>query len=354
MNSSNEKELSMTEEENCKATPKIRFAEGVGATTDCDKVCDEEATEEESPPLTSSGDETKIPTAQEIAHTAKMWAVSGQAYFPSDYTTKGLPPGYYVVEHCNRGYYFYKTPMNLDDLLILPDSATEEIIEHIEYFWTREAQFRELGFLWKRGIMLYGPAGGGKTSTLQLLSKRIIERGGLSIYLKNPHNTSHGLEILRRIEPDRPIIVLLEDIDALIKDCGESEILAILDGELQIDNVVFIATTNYPEDLDKRLINRPSRFDIVKEIGMPTSEARKIYLETKNPRLALQENQHELDRWVKESRGFSVAHLKEMILAVEALGESIDSVIVRLKKMMTQKPHSSDSENKSIGFVTRD
>lgn len=324
----------------------IRFTE----TDDCaaEEVCDE------TPPLTSSGNETKIPTAEDIAQNAKMWSVNGQAYFPSDYTTKGLPPGYYVVERCNRGYYFYKTPMNLDELLILPDSATEEIIEHIEYFWTREAQFRELGFLWKRGIMLYGPAGGGKTSTLQLLSKRIIERGGLSIYLKNPHITSCGLEILRRIEPDRPIIVLLEDIDALIKDCGESEILAILDGELQIDNVVFIATTNYPEDLDKRLINRPSRFDIVKEIGMPTTEARRVYLTIKNPRLALPENQHELDRWIKESRGFSVAHLKEMILAVEALDEDIDAVISRLKKMMTQKPHSGDSENQSIGFLNRD
>ncbi len=309
----------------------------------------DEDSEEVVPTTSSSGQETKIPSPDEIAQNAKMWSVSGQAYFPSDYTVKGLPPGYYVVEHCNRGYYFYKTPMNLDDLIVLPDSASERILEHIEYFWTREAEFRKLGFLWKRGIMLYGPAGGGKTSTLQLLSKRIIEKGGLSVYLKNPYNTSRGLEILRRIEPNRPIIVLLEDIDALIKECGESDILAILDGELQIDNVVFIATTNYPEDLDKRLINRPSRFDIVEKIGMPTAEARRVYLETKNPRL--KENQHELNRWVEESRGFSVAHLKEMILAVEALGEDIDKVISRLKKMMTERPHSDDDETRSIGFL---
>lgn len=285
----------------------------------------------------------------DIAQNAKMWEVNGQAYFPSDYTVKGLPPGYYVIEHNNRGFYFYKTPMNLDDLIVLPDSASERILKHIEYFWTREAQFRSLGFLWKRGIMLYGPAGGGKTSTLQLLSKRIIEKGGLSIYLKNPHNTSRGLEILRRIEPDRPIIVLLEDIDALIKDYGESEILAILDGELQIDNVVFIATTNYPENLDKRLINRPSRFDIIEKIGMPTTQARKVYLEIKNPRL--QKDPDELDKWVRNSRGFSVAHLKEMVLAVEALGEDFDTAIARLKKMMTIKLHSDNNEARKMGFV---
>lgn len=293
--------------------------------------------------------EGRSPSPDDIAQNAKMWSVNGQAYFPSEYTVNGLPPGYYVVEHSNRGYYFYKTPMNLDDLIVLPDSASEQILEHIEYFWTREAEFRKLGFLWKRGIMLHGPAGGGKTSTLQLLSKRIIEKGGLSVYLKNPHNTSRGLEILRRIEPDRPIIVLLEDIDALIKDYGESEILAILDGELQIDNVVFIATTNYPEDLDKRLVNRPSRFDIVTKIGMPSTEARKVYFEIKNPRL--QENPDELDKWVRNSRGFSVAHLKEMILAVEALGEDFDTAVARLKKMMTIKLHSDNEEERKMGFI---
>ena len=316
----------------------------VDTTSDEDKMAAcEEAAESSAPPRLES------PTPDDIAQNAKMWSVTGQAYFPSDYTVKGLPPGYYVVENCNRGLYFQKTPMNLDDLLVLPDTASGEILKQIEFFWTREQQFRKLGFLWKRGILLHGPAGGGKTSTLQLLSKRIIEKGGISVYLKNPYNTAKGLVILRRIEPTRPIIVLLEDIDALVKDHGESEILAILDGELQIDNVVFIATTNYPEDLDKRLINRPSRFDIVMEIGMPTTEARRVYLETKNPRL--KENQKELDVWVKESRGFSVAHLKEMILAVEALDESFESVVKRLKTMMTQKPHSRD-ETESIGFRT--
>jgi len=307
-------------------------------------------TEEDCAEVAATGT-GKIPSPEEIAQNAKMWSVNGQAFFPSEYTVDGLPPGYYVIEHCNRGFYFNKTPMNLDDLLVLPDSASEEILKSIEFFWTREQQFRDLGFLWKRGILLHGPAGGGKTSTLQLLSKSIIEKGGLSVYLKNPYNTAHGLEILRRIEPDRPIIVLLEDIDALIKDYGESEILAILDGELQIDNVVFIATTNYPEDLDRRLKNRPSRFDIVKYIGMPSADARRMYLRVKNPRLAKPGNIQELDMWVRESKGFSVAHIKEMVLAVEALDENIKVVLDRLKKMMTDKLSSSDDEHQRAGFL---
>ena len=290
-----------------------------------------------------------------MQQNAKMWSVSGDAYFPCDYTTEQLPPGYYTVEKCQtRGVYFNKNPMNLDDLIVLPDSSSEMILNHIKYFWTREKKFRELGFLWKRGILLHGPAGGGKTSTLQLLSKMIIDLGGLSIYLKVPHLTAKGLEILRRIEPTRPIIVLIEDIDAVIKTFGESEILAVLDGELQIDNVVFIATTNYPEELDKRLKNRPSRFDLVQKIGMPSAEARQIYLTAKNPRLAKPGNEKELFYWVEKSKGFSVAHLKEMILAVEALDEDLEHVISRLKHMIAHSPKSSDNDGNKVGFIQND
>lgn len=285
---------------------------------------------------------------------ARKWAINGSAYFPCELTADELPAGYYVVEDSERGFHFLKTPMNLDDLITLPDTASEDILNRIEYFWTREKQFRELGFLWKRGILLYGPAGGGKTSTLQLLSKMIIERNGLSIYLKNPYITSKGLNMLRRIEPNRPIIVLLEDLDALIDDYGESKILAILDGELQIDNVVFIATTNYPEKLDKRLINRPSRFDIIKEIGMPSAEAREIYLRKKNPRLDDPRNERELRSWVQQTDGFSIAHLKELILAVEALDETVEDTLQRLRDMMRRSPKSSDNTTSNFGFMPAD
>lgn len=294
---------------------------------------------------------TKSKFTQNPIENAKMWSVSnGRNFFPSESTVEQLPPGYYTVESTNTGLYFAQATMTLDGLIVLPDTTSEEILKHIEYFWTREEKFRELGFLWKRGILLYGPAGGGKTSTLQLLSKRIIEKGGLSIYLKSPQITTKGLEVLRRIEPKRPIIVLLEDIDAIIDDYGESSVLALLDGELQIDNVVFIATTNYPEKLDKRLVNRPSRFDLVRYIGMPSAEARTIYLKSKNPRLAKPENLKELTSWVEQTEGFSVAHLKELILAVEALNEPFENTIQRLKAMINSTPHSTDSARK-VGFV---
>jgi hypothetical protein len=83
------------------------------------------------------------------------------------------------------------------------------------------------------------------------------------------------LQMLRAVEPERQVVGILEDVDALIERYGESEYLSLLDGEAQVDNVVYVATTNYPERLDARIVDRPSRFDTIRYIGMPSAGARR-------------------------------------------------------------------------------
>ena len=281
---------------------------------------------------------------------SQMWAVYGNRHYSAcEKAVDVLPPGQYIVDVSQElGLHFRSTDVNLDNLIELPDSVSEQVITEIETFWCREDRFRQYGFLWKRGVLMWGPPGGGKTSTLQVISQRIIDHGGISIYVNDPGLTARGLAILRRVEPDRPLVVMIEDIDAIIDNCGESELLALMDGELQIDNVVFIATTNYPEKLDKRFINRPSRFDVVKKIGMPSDAARRVYLEFKNERL--KNNPKELEMWVKETKGFSVAHIKELIISVEVFEVPMEDAIARLKTMMEAKPTSAERDG-HFGFT---
>ena len=275
---------------------------------------------------------------------AQMWAVSNSDYFPCESTVTTLKPGQYLVRHSDaRGYYFSNKEVNLDELIALPDNNTELVLKSIADFWTKEQAFKNMGFLWKRGILLYGPPGSGKTSTVQQLSKQIVDLGGISIYCSYPAYDAEGLRILRLIEPNRPIVVIMEDIDAIVQNHGESDLLAMLDGELQIDNVVFVATTNYPEKLDKRISNRPSRFDELIEIGMPSPECREMYLSIKNPRIA---GTGELTHWVENTEEFSIAHLKELIVSVECLGNDCDATVERLSKMITTKVSSEDFNGK--------
>lgn len=305
----------------------------------------------------SKGDYAEAPVIDQpnkrgaITVNAQMWAVYGDRNFSAcEKAVDVLPPGQYTIDVSESlGIFFRKTDVNLDELIHLPDSVSEEVINEIESFWTKEEHFRRFGFLWKRGVLMWGPPGSGKTSTLQTISDRIINHGGISIYVDRPNIAAKGLKMLRQVEKKRPIVVMLEDIDAIIDSYGESDLLAMMDGELQIDNVVFVATTNYPERLDKRFINRPSRFDIVKKIGMPGEAAREVYLKKKNHRL--ENDPDELALWVNATKNFSIAHMKELIVSVEVFGVPLDQAVKRLKTMMEYSPKSADGDSsRSMGF----
>ena len=110
----------------------------------------------------------------------------------------------------------------------------------------------------------------------------------------------------------------------------------LLDGENQVENVIYVATTNYPERLDRRFVDRPSRFDTLRLIGMPTPEARRIYLVHKEPGI----DEKELRAMVRASDGYSIAHLRELLVLVKCFGQSIDEATKRLDGMRAANPSS--------------
>lgn len=294
-------------------------------------------------PATSPSSKSDIP----LIKNHKMWSVDGDVYVPCNQATDKLQPGQYIIKQNDSvGYYFVKKSINLDGLIDMPDDTCQRVIQSMQTFWGNEHLFRRFQFLWKRGIMLYGPPGSGKTSLLQQLSSQIVNLGGISIYCTCPRFDSEGLRILRTIEPDRPIVVILEDIDSIVEYYGEADLLALLDGELQIDNVVYVATTNYPEKLDKRITNRPSRFDEVIKIGMPNNKCRAAYLRHKNPSLSKQD----IIEWVELTKGFSIAHMRELIVSVECLGNDLHETVNRLRKMIDVRVSSEDTEG-DFGFI---
>jgi SpoVK/Ycf46/Vps4 family AAA+-type ATPase len=279
----------------------------------------------------------------------KMWAVAQDSYFACEKAERSLPPGQYIPARSDhRGVFLMRKKVNVDDLIVLPDSKSEYVLSEIRRFWTMKQVFTDHGFLWKRGVLLYGPPGSGKTSTLQQISALVTDAGGISVYCTDPGITAHALRLVRGIEPERPIVLIMEDVDAIIEQHGESDLLALLDGELQIDNILNIATTNYPEKLDPRVVQRPSRFDDIVKIGMPSAEARDTFLRRKNPRLSAEERAH----WVRCTEGFSIAALKEVIVSVSCLGRSLEESIERVSQMLARKP-SSEDDSKGIGFITR-
>ena len=280
--------------------------------------------------------------------TALRWALANDVFWPASETCNNLKPAFYNLEiHQDIGPCVKKIDIQVDSLLRLPDSASDVVMREFAEFWTLRPRFIERGFLHKRGILLFGPPGSGKTATLMLMAQDVISQGGIVCQIGSLAIASICLSMIRKIEPSRPIIALLEDIDSLIEQYGEHNFLSLLDGESQVDNICFVATTNYPEKLDKRFVDRPSRFDTIRRIGMPTAAARRAFLAAKEP--SLQED--DLIEWVRQTEGFSIAHLRELIILVKCFDRPLCAAIERLESMRTTKPKSTDDPDRPMfGF----
>ena len=214
----------------------------------------------------------------------------------------------------NIGIYFEKLSLKTEGILEFPDSVSHKILHEIQNFWNREHLYRQYKLNYRRGVICYGTPGSGKSSLFQLVSRDVIGREGIVINFSSPGIFGAGIRKLREIQPATPVVVLMEDIDSLISHYSETEILNILDGVEKFDKIVFLASTNYPENLGARIMNRPSRFDKRFKIGYLNEESRKYYF------THLINGQKDLDidvdKWAKDTENLTIAHLKELFSAV--------------------------------------
>ncbi len=290
-----------------------------------------------------------------------QWTTGDDKRFVPAGTTKAtLPPAVYEIHHSNvLGLYFEKIPVRTEGLVRFPQTNSERVLKEIETFWNKEQVFKEFKLTHKRGIMLWGPPGGGKTCTINLIMRDVVERDGVVIKFTNPGLFIEGMRVLREIQSETPVVVLMEDIDSIIEHYEESPVLNILDGVESVRKVVFLATTNYPQLLGGRILNRPSRFDKRFKIDYPNEESRMIFFKhlcgDRKPEdlkidLMPEDLKIDLTKWVKDTNKFSVAHLKELFVAVVILGDDYSEALKNLR-LMSDHISSEDDEEKMLGFA---
>ena len=277
-----------------------------------------------------------------------QWALGGNGRFmPIGATAPVLPAGVYEPFAVPGMWGVELLKVESDGIYELPDMATQTILDETKRFWASEDRYRKHKLLYKRGILLFGPPGGGKTVAVKMLIQELIKRDGIVVLVNNVQLAVVVLKALRRIEPKRNLIVVFEDIDEIIQYNTESQVLSMLDGENNIDNILHIGTTNYPEKLGARIINRPSRFDRLVYVGMPSDASRSAYLEqATNNGL----NPEDLAKWTADTKGLSVAHLRELVASVYCLDQNYGQVVKRLQLMAVPMKTEDGMRRRKLGF----
>jgi AAA+ superfamily predicted ATPase len=272
-----------------------------------------------------------------------QWMIAGPNQFQiCGRTTESLPPGAYNcwVDNCGNAH-FQGRDLQVDELIHFPESLASKVLFEIKLFWENGERFARYGFLHRRGYLFYGKQGCGKSSLIHQIVSAVVAEGNVAFFCQHPFGFIRAAEKFRQVEPERPIVCIFEDVDAIIAQYGDSELLQWLDGNSQVDKAVNIASTNYPEKLDRRIISRPRRFDRILRIDAPDARVRETYFRRKVSDLT----PTELVQWVEITDGLPFAALAEMVISVRCLGNGLEESAKLLKSIDAHNPSSLEFGN---------
>jgi hypothetical protein len=203
--------------------------------------------------------------------------------------------------------------------LILPSHLKQGLREDFRRFFATREVYRKHGIPWKRGVLLIGPPGNGKTHAIKAL---VNELNLPCLYVKS-FKTDHSTEqqnmsiVFTRARRSAPCLIVLEDLDSLIEDENRAFLLNEMDGFADNEGIVVIASTNHPEKLDPAILDRPSRFDRKFYFDLPALPERLAYIQHWNRTLQfeLRMTDEEAMALAECTDGFSYAYLKEIFLS---------------------------------------
>ena len=258
-------------------------------------------------------------------------------------TAKTIPAGVFQTMRDVHGNMFFKEMTFKKDKYYPLSSFDKNIIGDLDFFLNNEKRYRDMNFSYRRGVLLFGPPGNGKTMAIEQVCEIYKDKARI-IFIRPNHLGSLIEDTLYNALQDLPIILVLEEVVSFMcnDDCM-SMLLSFLDGEKSWDNVFIIATTNYPEKLPDNFIDRPSRFDRLYKVDNPNEKVRTLYLS----KLLNKEVDKSI---VAQTEGFSLAYLKELVVASKIYGRTISEVIKEFKNRKLMIKHGFETKRQAMGF----
>jgi hypothetical protein len=200
--------------------------------------------------------------------------------------------------------------------VVLPEGVLETVERHVVGVAEHAEALRAHGQHLKRGLLLHGPPGTGKTHTVRYLMGRLPEVTVIVMTGPAMGLVSQAAALARRLQP---AIVVVEDVDLVAEDRGMSPdgnspvlftLLDAMDGIGADADVTFVLTTNRAEVLEDALANRPGRVDLAVEVPRPDARGRLALLELYGRELG---KDLDLTPVVAATEGMTASFFKELM-----------------------------------------
>jgi hypothetical protein len=211
---------------------------------------------------------------------------------------------------------FHRRPVMGVDQLIMPEQTLATVQRQVVDVARHKQRLLDAGQHLKRGLLLYGPPGVGKTHTVRYLIASLTDTTVISLTGGAMHLIAEACSVARALEP---AMVVVEDVDLIAEDRGMHpgqhpmlfQLLNEMDGLAADADVVFVLTTNRADLLEPALAARPGRVDQAVELTMPDIDARRRLFELY--RGALQIDTSGLDAVLARTEGVTASFLKELM-----------------------------------------
>ncbi len=164
---------------------------------------------------------------------------------------------------------FFDPTVDWDDV-ILPAELKTQILDDVEAFFSEGVSiYKQLKLAPFRKLLLAGVPGTGKTMLCAAMAKRAIQQKRIVVYVSGSDRDGASFEKIQRafqaVAAARyPTLLVVEELDAYLRGDDKARILNVLDGVESPNNPqgsLLLATTNYPEAIDERIVKRPGRLD---------------------------------------------------------------------------------------------
>ena len=203
------------------------------------------------------------------------------------------------------------------DEVILPERTLKLLERNVSDFVRQRGRLRRLGMPARKGLLFYGPPGTGKTHTIRYLAGLLPDHTTLAVTADQVTRLHQYIQFARFLQP---AILVIEDVDLIGRDRREmgtqdemllNELLNEMDGLREDAEVLFILTTNRPEELEAALSSRPGRVDQAIEFPMPDDEGRRKLIQLYSR--GLQVEPRAMSGAVLKTGGASAAFIKELM-----------------------------------------